>query len=64
MFDVIDTLFDELYKGLNDKINKNESIKDYFLTMNDNEIKKLSNVINLRDNFIEESNKLSLLICI
>lgn len=45
MFDVIDTLFDELYKGLNDKINKNESIKDYFLTMNDNEIKKLSYLI-------------------
>lgn len=45
MFDVIDTLFDELYKGLNDKINKDESIKDYFLAMNDNEIKKLSYLI-------------------
>lgn len=45
MFDVIDTLFDELYKGLNDKINKNESIKDYFLTMNDKEIRKLSYLI-------------------
>ena len=40
MFDVIDTLFDELYKGLNDKINKEESINEYFLTMKDDEIKK------------------------
>ena len=45
MFDVIDTLFEELYKDLNDKINKDESIKDYFLTMKDDEIKKLSYLV-------------------
>ena len=45
MFDVIDTLFDELYKGLNDKINKEESINEYFLTMKDDEIKKLSYLV-------------------
>ena len=45
MTNVIDTLFDELYKGLNDKINKEESIEHYFLTMNDNEIKKLAYLI-------------------
>ena len=45
MTNIIDTLFDELYKGLNDKINKEESIEHYFLTMNDNEIKKLAYLI-------------------
>lgn len=47
MFDVIDTLFNELYKGLNDKIDKKESINEYFLTMNDDEIQKLTYLVSV-----------------